>query len=217
MLATYDFEWSSESSINDSFLTELYSQLLFSTSLIVIVDCGFPSVGGQVSRRGTRGLNPPEDVQQSLLRWNIMEQMWVAPFSAFQSRGELSLGRAVSVLPEDLQERTTREEQKRLRQTYHHGGPYLPIVMSACGPHELCLELRYGTIWYGAFTYALAKDLRIFRAGRYRATPKHLIDRVHRTLMTLGLKQTPRLLGPKRVLDLPILRGTDPQGRITTS
>jgi hypothetical protein len=144
--------------------------------------------------------------QQSLLRWSLPEQMWVAPFSAFQSRGELSLGRGVSVLPANLQDRKTREEQERLRQTYHHGGPYLPMVMSACSPHELCLELRHGTIWYGAFTYALAQDLRIFAAGRYRLIPKHLLDRVDRTLMTLGLKQPPRLAGPSRALRQPILR-----------
>jgi metacaspase-1 len=206
VLVTYDFDWSSESSINDCFLTELYSQLPFSTSLIVIADCGFPPRGGQISRRGTRGLNPPEDVQQSLLRWNPAMQMWEKPWSSFQRRGDLSLGQGASVLPTSPRGLTTIALQKRLQQTYHHCGPYLPIVMSACGSGELCLELSHGPIWYGAFTYALCKDLRYFQALGKKPTPEQLIDRVHHSLMSLGIRQTPGLAGPSRALHQPILR-----------
>jgi len=200
-LATYDFDWSLESSINDGFLTELYSQLPFSASLVVILDCGFPGIAGEVSRRGTRGLNPPEDVQHSLLRWNAAEQMWVA--STFQRRGGVSLGRGVSVLPANLsvdwrvlQDPTTQVKQKGLQQTYHHNGPYLPIVMNACGPRELCLEFRHGTTWYGAFTLALSMNLRRLRFQRKPTTIERLIIDVHKTLRTLGLEQTPGLAGP---------------------
>jgi metacaspase-1 len=214
-LATYDFDWSLESSINDSFLAELYSQLPFSTSLIVILDCGFPGLAGQVSRRGTRGLNPPEDVQHSFLCWNAPEQMWSASSSSpFQQRGGVSLGKAVSVLPApnafhvgsmNQLDPTTKAKQKRLQQTYHHAGPYLPIVMNACDPFELCLEFRHGTTWYGAFTYALNHNLRRFRFLKGPRTSERLIDSVHQTLMTLRLAQTPGLAGPSQALHQPIL------------
>lgn len=206
VLATYDFDWSAESSINDRFLAELYSQLPFSTRLILILDCGFPWIADQVSRRGTRGLNPPVDIQ-SMLRWDAMYQMWVAPSSTLHSGPDFSLGRGISVLPTKVRGRTFRAKQKLLERTYHHKGPYLPVVMAACSQRELCHEFRQGNIWYGVFTYAFAQSIRMFRyaGARDRATLKQLISRVHQRLMTLGVGQTPRLVGPSRVVDLPIL------------
>src|SRR4029450_9135217 len=120
-------------------------------------------------------------------------QMWVAPSSTLQSGSDFSLGRGISVLPTKVRGRTFRAKQKLLERSYHHKGPYLPEVMAACSQREFCHEFRHGTIWYGAFTYALAQEFRKLMAARELGlTLTQLTRRVHQTLVFLGVGQTPR-------------------------
>jgi hypothetical protein len=67
--------------------------------------------------------------------------------------------------------------------------------MEACGEAELSYEYRHGVQSYGAFTYALATQLRRYR----RVTFETLVERVGDQLAELGYRQQPQVLGPSEV------------------
>ena len=45
-------------------------------------------------------------------------------------------------------------------------GPYMPVVLAACEEGGYAYEYHHGTIGYGVFTYALAKEFRKAQAAR---------------------------------------------------
>src|SRR5947208_16904404 len=78
--------------------------------------------------------------------------------------------------------------------------PYLPVLLEACRQDQLSYEYRFGTTSYGAFTYSLAKDLRVDP----RSSFKQIVDRTAASLKELGYDQNPQLVGPDSVISKSI-------------
>ena len=75
-------------------------------------------------------------------------------------------------------------------------GPYLPVILEACGESQLAFEYRHGAESYGAFTFSLAEILRREKQIAFRP----LVTKVAERLQGLGYDQTPSILGPSKVL-----------------
>jgi len=203
-LVPYDFDWTPETSVSDDRIHSLYSQLPDNVRFSMILDCCH---SGGMHRDGgnrIRALNPPDDIRHRSLKWDIESQMWVprnfhrinATFSKeatvnadfFGADGATTrLGRAAML-------RGISESQyKALKKTQgnRNFGPYLPLIIEACGEQEYSYEYRHGVTSYGAFTYSLASVLR----RRRRISFKELIDAVKVQLRELQYEQTPQILG----------------------
>ena len=211
-LVPYDFDWSPGSAITDDVFFELYSQLPYDARFLSIFDCCH---SGGLTRAGShkaRGLNPPDDIRHRALKWNIREQMWEdreLPDSnpdlsdtrerrikyTGESGAKCSLGRAIPLRA--LRDKTYAKICKRLG----HKGPFMPVIFEACGEEQLSYEYRHGATSYGAFTFALAKNLR---AARARPTYRQLIEKTNNTLKNLSYDQTAQAVGPSAVIDKPI-------------
>ena len=76
-------------------------------------------------------------------------------------------------------------------------GPYLPLIIEACREAELSYEYRHGVTSYGAFTYALAQQLRAYK----RISFKRLVDVTRVKLAELRYEQQPQILGPTRIVN----------------
>jgi len=207
-LVPYDFDWSPGTAITDDAFFDLYSQLPYNARFLCIFDCCH---SGGLTRNGShkaRGINPPDDIRHRALRWNIKEQMWedrkLPPANPDLSDTEArrvkytgesgavySLGRAIPLRA--LRNKSCANVCERLG----HKGPFMPIIFEACGEEQLSYEYRHGATSYGAFTFALAKNLR---AARARPTYQQLIDKTNHTLKSLSYDQTAQAVGPKSII-----------------
>jgi hypothetical protein len=68
------------------------------------------------------------------------------------------------------------------------------MLMFAAGQSELAAEYEHGAISYGAFSFALAKQLR---AQKTAPSFTRLVAGVRKELSDLGYQQTPTLIGPR--------------------
>ncbi|MEZ6070668.1 MAG: caspase family protein [Pirellulales bacterium] len=209
-LVPYDFDWSPPTRITDNQIYEFYSQLPYGTRLRMIFDCCH---SGGIHREGgitVRGITPPDDIRHRALEWNARDETWgprrVEPINpAFSDEewavraycgkdgNEYRLGRAMPL------RRMSQAEYERASDEEAIVGPYLPVILEACGEQECAFEYRAGSQSYGAFTYALTNALR----ARPDASFVALIDDVGRRLDELGYRQRPTVLGPRRVIEAP--------------
>ncbi len=206
-LVPYDFDWTKERAICDDELLELYSQLPYESTFMMVLDCCH---SGGMSRDGgsrVRGLTPPDDIRHRALKWESKHQMWVdrrftPPNKSLadhkdgalylgQSRANHRLGRGINLRS------LSNHDYDRVRTALGHHGPYLPTILSACAEGELASEYRHGVTSYGAFTYSLAKAIRAERKKRPGLTFERLVTLVRDELKTLGYDQTPELLATK--------------------
>jgi hypothetical protein len=209
-LVPWDFDWSAERAIIDDYIFDLYSQLPYDTRFSMILDCCH---SGGMHRQGgakVRGITPPDDIRHRELKWDRATDMWVArdfkPLNkTFSSSAEVNtaffgpdgtstrIGRAslVRVQAEDAYKRLKR------RAGTTRVGPYLPLIIEACREDELSYEYRHGASSYGAFTFALALELR----KRKSVTFNRLIDVTADKLAELGYEQRPQILGPKAIMN----------------
>lgn len=208
-LVPWDFDWSPETAIVDDQIFSMYSQLPYKTRLAMIFDCCH---SGGIHRGGAakaRGIDPPDDIRHREMKWDMESEMWVprsfdrlnAKFSSkkdvneafFGDSGSTTrLGRA-SLLRVEPEAKYKADKRTAGRQPL---GPYLPLIIEACGEAELSYEYRHGVHSYGAFTYSIATQLR--RSGR--VTFETLVERVAKQLAELGYKQRPQVLGPGEVV-----------------
>jgi hypothetical protein len=92
------------------------------------------------------------------------------------------------------------------------------MILEACRENEYAYEYRHGVTSYGAFTFALAQNLR--GAARRGRPPSFeaLLRQTGRTLTELKYDQHPVLVGPKAVLRVPCrgrrAGGADRGGRL---
>jgi hypothetical protein len=208
-LVPWDFDWSSERAIVDDHIFQLYSQLPYDTRFAMILDCCH---SGGMHRQGgarVRGLTPPDDIRHRELKWDRKTDMWVprkferlnGRFSSekdvtpkfFGNDGATTrLGRAslVRVQPE-----AEYKQVKRKARTSKLG-PYLPLIIEACGEQQLSYEYRHGATSYGAFTFAFCQELR----RNKRISFKRLVDVTSATLADLSYEQEPQILGPNTIL-----------------
>ena len=87
----------------------------------------------------------------------------------------------------------------KVRAEQGHDGPYLPVVLEACGGDELAFEYQHGAIGHGAFTFAIAAVLRRMQG---KVSYADLVKETAKVLKTLGYDQHPMVVGPKEVLKL---------------
>ena len=208
-LVPWDFDWSEDTAIIDDQIFALYSQLPYQTRFAMIMDCCH---SGGIHRQGgarVRGINPPDDIRHRELEWDKDTDMWVArgfkplnkKFSSQEKVNEAffgedgattRLGRASIVRGQSQDE--YRRRKRRLGTPAF--GPYLPLIVEACGEEQFSYEYRHGVTSYGAFTFALCKNLRKAR----RISFKRLVEETTRELARLGYQQTPQILGPSRIV-----------------
>lgn len=91
-----------------------------------------------------------------------------------------------------------RSMERRARRIYDHKGPYLPLLMYACGEQEYAAEYEHGSVSYGAFTYVLAKTFRAMNNGA-NASIKDVMDATANELGIIGYAQTPQFVGSEKV------------------
>ncbi|TBN32138.1 caspase family protein [Pseudomonas sp. BGI-2] len=206
-LCPWDFDWTPARAIVDNDFRDLYIQLPYDTQFITIFDCCHSGGMTREGARRARGLTPPDDIRHRALRWEPQLQMWVerdwvkrarksaqkaeAANTVSNREGIRRVGQAIAVRGYD-----DKLYDKR-RNAYKHDGPFLPILMYACGESQLSYEYRHGVISYGAFTYALAQTLR---SSKQRPTFNALVRATGKLLADLGYDQKPAIVGPKGLL-----------------
>ncbi|WOF74441.1 caspase family protein [Parvibaculaceae bacterium PLY_AMNH_Bact1] len=214
-LVPWDFDWSPQTAITDNHIASLYTQLPYDSRIAMIFDCCH---SGGIHRDGgakSRGLTPPDDIRHREMKWDVETQMWVARDFARLDRGfsrskeykedffgsngaTFRLGRAVPY------HGMTSAQYDRLKKTTDEPvGPYLPLIMEACGESQLAYEYQHGVTSYGAFTYSLASILRR-SAGQNPISFKQLVDSTRRQLGELQYDQVPQILGPDKVVNAKV-------------
>jgi hypothetical protein len=207
-LVPYDFDWTLEHAYTDKEFLELYSQLSFKVNFINVFDCCHS--GGLTRNSGikTKGLNPPDDIRHREIKWDEKRQMWIErkqqlkDVKYFKNKKDNphlyngingktnKLGRAIP-LWNDVRD---REKAKKI---YDAHGPFMPVIIEACGENESAFEYRHGVTSYGAFTYSLTTILRQQRAKGKKISFDSLIKMTATQLKDLDYKQNPVIVGPK--------------------
>jgi metacaspase-1 len=110
------------------------------------------------------------------------------------------LGTAMSL----RENQTATEYRKAPRE---RRGPYMPVLLTACEEGGYAYEYHHGTIGYGVFTYALAKEFRKAQAAREKDVSfTELSERVNATMKRLHYDQISDVKGPKAACRAPVLR-----------
>ncbi|WP_284736042.1 caspase family protein [Dongia deserti] len=213
VLVPWDFDWTPEKAISDDQIYGLYSQLPYECRLIMIFDCCH---SGGIHRDGAhrpRGLTPPDDIRHRELKWDIKSQMWVSrdfnrinetftrqketAIEYFGHNGATKrLGRAAMLRGLSAREYDRLKKGRRRKQPI---GPYLPLIIEACGEEQLSYEYRHGAVSYGAFTFSLANILRRENAAKRSISFERLVAKTRAQLAELEYDQTPQILGPTAV------------------
>lgn len=208
-LVPHDFNWSQETAIIDDWLFERYSQLPYDSRLVMVLDCCHS--GGMARGQGvrSRGLTPPDDVRHRTLSWNPETQMWIARkiSNAVSDLSDRSLytgkvpGNDISKIGRALKLRNRPDkEYDKLRSTFGHMGPFLPVIYEACQEDQLAEEYQHGVTSFGAFTYCVTQTLREARNSGKEITFQELLDRTSKRLDDMGYIQKPAILGPDPIL-----------------
>jgi metacaspase-1 len=213
-LVPHDFDWTPEKCISDDQIYSLYSQLPYDFRLIMIFDCCH---SGGVHRQGgakARGITPPDDVRHRQLRWDRGTKMWVDRafkpindrFSSTSKDNAAFFGRDGSTERlgrASMLRGLTKAEATRRKAAGLSTGPYLPLIIEACGENQLSYEYRHGAHSYGAFTYCLAKILE----EQKKISFENLVARTGEKLAKLQYDQVPQILGPTEIMraDVPWL------------
>lgn len=217
-LVPYDFDWTPAHSVSDEQIFDLYAQLPYETQFLMIFDCCH---SGSMHRDGAaraRGITPPDDIRHRQLRWDRGEEMWVernfdalnrdfAPRAAQRraffgdNLATVRLGRAA---PLRVRSHKSYDKAKHDRDT--PVGPFLPMIIEACGEGQYSYEYRHGATSYGAFTFCLTSLLR----REKNITFRDLVDLATERLERLGYDQRPQILGPDAYLNarVPFDTGT---------
>ncbi len=220
-LVPWDFDWTPERSISDEQIYALYSQLPYDTQLMLIFDCCHAGSMHRQSGAKARGISPPDDIRHRQLKWDTKTQMWVdrdfvrlnpdfstakkANADFFGSNGAtVRIGRG-SMLRQEHQSAYRKARQTRKAPV----GPYLPLILEACGEDELSYEYRHGATSYGAFTFCLASILREQRS----LTFSQLVNATKARLAELQYSQTPQILGPSAVVSAKVPFSAPPAPR----
>jgi metacaspase-1 len=203
-LVPWDFDWSPETCISDEQIYGLYSQMPYDSQVLLIFDCCHSGSMHRQSAAKARGIAPPDDIRHRQLKWDIKTEMWVErdfqrlnpAFSTSSKANEkffgpngatVRLGRAAM-----LRTDTATQYRRARKQTKAPVGPYLPIIIEACGEEQLSYEYRHGATSYGAFTFCLSSILR----EEKNITFEDLVEATGRRLAELQYQQAPQILGP---------------------
>lgn len=206
-LVPWDFDWTPETSISDEQIYSLYAQLPYGVRFLMIFDCCHSGGMHRQSGAKARGISPPDDIRHRELKWDLQSEMWVdrdfkplnREFSSNQKAqgaffGEngatVRLGRA-----SNLRRKSKKAYDGQRKKDGRPVGPFLPLIVEACGEEQLSYEYRHGATSYGAFTFCLASILR--KSGGLSFDD--LAKQTARQLADLGYLQTPQILGPTEI------------------
>lgn len=241
-LVLHDFDWTRATAFTDKEFSAYYRALPYGVHLFSVFDCCH---SGGMTRGGTRvrGIDPPDDVKHRALKWLPDRQMWVArdfenpigrDFRLFEGKLRVKKGTAAAAKSRPISgmrgfgqsdrfratgsSKNERSQVAAARRDYGHKGPYLPLLLYACGEAQLAAEYEHGVVSYGAFTYVLAKTLRALRSEPDQTLLATLMRRAAEELAELGYDQVPELFGPshKYGKDLALakaLLGGRPRGK----
>jgi metacaspase-1 len=209
-LVPWDFDWTPERFIADDQIFDLYSQLPYDCRFVMIFDCCHSGGIHRDSGIRPRAITPPDDIRHRELKWDTKTEMWVArdfqrinraftrdkkaaaeffgADGATQRLGRGSMARRLSQKQYDERKKTEKDLAP---------GPYLPLIIEACGEAEFSYEYRHGATSHGAFTYSLANILK----RRQKLTFRELVKQTGDQLADLGYDQRPNILGPNFVMD----------------
>jgi hypothetical protein len=179
---------------------------------MLIFDCCHSGSMHRQSGAKARGITPPDDIRHRQLKWDIKTQMWVdrdfgrlnSAFStsrksnaAFfgENGATVRLGRAGLLRQDNADD---YRQARRVRKA--PVGPFLPLIIEACGEEQLSYEYRHGATSYGAFTFCLASILREQKS----ITFEKLIATTAARLAELQYNQVPQILGPTATLKAKI-------------
>lgn len=210
-LVPYDFDWSPERSISDEQIFRFYSQLPYGLQFLMIIDACH---SGDIHRQGAaraKGITPPDDIRHRELRWDSDEQMWVErdfaainpEFGGDQENKSKYFGKdgaTVRLGRAGLLRLATRQRYEKAKSTLGPVGPFLPLIIEACGEEERAYEYRHGVTSYGAFTFCLTSILR----QQSNLTFDQLVELARDRLKKLGYRQTPQILGPTIYKSAPV-------------
>ncbi|MEL7487460.1 MAG: caspase family protein [Pseudomonadota bacterium] len=210
-LVPWDFDWSPATAITDNQIAAQYVQLPYDTRLVMIFDCCH---SGGIHRDGgakSKGITPPDDIRHREMKWDLKTSMWVPRdftrldrgFSRsadykedfFGSNGAtFRLGRAVP-----YRGMTGAQYDRAKKKADGPIGPYLPLILEACGESQLAYEYQHGVTSYGAFTFAIASILRRNAVSNPISFQK-LMELTRDQLEDLQYDQIPQILGPNNVV-----------------
>jgi hypothetical protein len=209
-LVPWDFDWSQERAILDDHIFGLYSQLPYGMRFAMILDCCHSGGMHRQGRAKVRGLTPPDDIRHRELKWDTKSDMWVSrdfkrlnrQFSSRRESNEAFFGAdgtSTRIGRASLVRSQSEAQYRRLKRRAGSSrvGPYLPLIIEACGEKQLSYEYRHGAASYGAFTFALCLELR----RRRRITFKRLVEVTGAKLAELGYEQRPQILGPQAIVN----------------
>lgn len=217
-LVPWDFDWTPEKFIADDQIYGLYSQLPYDCRLVLIFDCCH---SGGIHRAGgarPRGITPPDDIRHRELKWDSKTQMWVqrdfarinkdfTPKKALAAEYFGQKGATERIGRASMLRGLSSTQYARLKKENEaiSPGPYLPVIIEACGEGQFSYEYRHGATSHGAFTYVLAKLLREQKKISFEA----LIAKTREQLADLQYDQEPAILGPTSILqyDIPWTAG----------
>lgn len=223
VLVTHDFDWSDPrgTGVVDDDLFRLYAQLPYDVHFVMVLDCCH--AGGMARGAGprVRGVTPPDDVRHRALRWDAARGVWVerrladlvpAPGRALAKGNRRFVGRLTPEGPAVVRRlgcasRLRNQPDRafeRLTSRRGHRGPYLPMILEACGERELSFEYEHGAQSFGAFTFTLARVLRARRAAARPLTFEALLAATDAELRALRFDQHPRLTGPSALRGAPV-------------
>lgn len=211
-LVPWDFDWSPERSVSDEQMYALYSQLPYDMQLVLIFDCCHSGSMHRQSGAKARGISPPDDIRHRELKWDMQTRMWVdrgferlndrfstraKDNAAFFGRNgaTVKLGRSALLRLDDK-----KTYEAALEKTEGPVGPYLPLIIEACGEDQLSFEYRHGATSYGAFTYCLAHLLRELETITFEG----LVAAARERLKDLEYDQIPQILGPTVVMQAEV-------------
>ncbi len=151
-----------------------------------------------------------------MLRWNKAEQMWEErdlrnlnpDFGGNRDLREKYMGRngITKKLGTAMSLREKQSATQYRKAPRERRGPYMPVVLAACEEGGYAYEYHHGTIGYGVFTYALAKEFRKAQAARETDVSfTELSERVNATMKTLRYDQISDVKGPKAGCRAPVL------------
>ncbi len=225
-LVPVDFDWDDPSThFTDKQFHRYYSHLPFKTAvgddaihggaepgvhLVAIFDCCHAAGMTRGSGGRARGISPPADIRHRNLNWDARSAVWEerGPYPAALLHPRVGTPDASRQWGQARDLRCfDKGRYHSLRETLGHGGPFQPLLIHGAGESQLAHEVVQGAQSHGAFTWALAEEIRRQRRtarSRKERSAEELIQAVAKAFRSRGMDQTPTVVGPEALRRAPL-------------